>query len=82
MLCPSVLVRLQFKFFILTFCPSVTTANSGLLKRQGAKNRFIAHVLRTVLYWTVLVHIEDVRTPLTASVTDGQTDIMKGLWAF
>ena len=40
LLCPSVLVRLRFKFFILTFCPSLTTANSGLQKRQGAKNRF------------------------------------------
>ena len=52
LLCPSVLVRLQFKFFILTFCPSLTTANSGLQKRQGAKNWFLAHVLHTVLYCT------------------------------
>ena len=32
LLCPSVLAR------ILTFCPSLTTANSGLQKRQGAEN--------------------------------------------
>ena len=32
LLCPSVLARIH------TFCPSVTTANSGLQRRQGAKN--------------------------------------------
>ena len=65
LLCPSVLARLQFKFFILTFCPSLTTANSGLQKRQGAKNRFLptySVLCCTVLYCTVLVHIEDVQS--------------------
>ena len=69
LLCPSVLAR------ILTFCPSLTTANSGLQKRQGAKNRFWPTY--SVLCCTVLVHIEDVRSTVADPADrrcDRQTD--------